>query len=81
VSDIEGPRRTGIRHRCDVRLSPRSPCASAVGVVRLPACSGDCLVRSDDEETNLVPFSGVGMGGCGCVGIEYSIARNDAVYF
>jgi len=54
---------------------------STVSVVRLPACSGDCLVRSDDEDTNLVPFSGVGMGGCGCVGIECGIARNGAVYF
>ena len=50
-------------------------------VVRLPARSSHCLVRSDDEDTNLVPFSRVVMGNDGCVGDECGVNRNGAVYF
>ena len=49
------------------------------GVVRLPACSSHCLVRSDYEDTNLVPFSRVVMGNDGCVGDECGVDRNGAV--
>jgi hypothetical protein len=50
-------------------------------VVRLPARSSHCLVRSDDEDTNLVPFSRVVMGNDEYVGDECGVDRNGAVHF
>jgi hypothetical protein len=50
-------------------------------VVQLPARSSHCLVRSDDEDTNLVPFSRVVMGNDGCAGDEWGVDRKGAVHF
>ena len=50
-------------------------------VVRLPARSSHCLVRSNDEDTNLVPFSLVVMGNDGFVGDEWDVDRKGAVHF